>query len=136
MTKNASIDKPARALKAALRSRSRKAFFPFLEEVYDQYDGWRMDRHALASSSKLAAEYNLALRSDSHAVRILIEACCQRAERPIDEKTLSEWTMCIRKAWRRRDKWRSFSNFLTHNGGISGVAALPPRLPRYKRSDR
>jgi CelD/BcsL family acetyltransferase involved in cellulose biosynthesis len=125
----------AKVLKAALRSRSRRALVPFLEGIYHQYDGWRSERRALATSQKIADKYELPLRSDSHAVRILIDACRKQARTHIDERSLSEWTMCIRKAWRRRERWQTFSSFLKDNGGISGVAALRPNLPRYRRSD-
>jgi hypothetical protein len=135
MSEAANVDRLAGTLRAALHSRSRTALVPFLEAVYVQYDTWRSDRRALVSSEKLAAEFELPVRSDSHAVRILLEACCKRAGGGINEKTLSEWTMCIRKAWRRRGKWETFSEFIKHNGGISGAAALLPKLPRYRRSD-
>lgn len=130
-----SIKRLAKVLKAALRSRSRKALVPFLQGVYRQYDGWRSERRALSTSQTIADKYEVPLRSDSHAVRILIEACSKQAGAHINEKSLSEWTMCIRKAWRRREKWDTFSSFLKDNGGISGVAALRPNLPRYRRSD-
>jgi hypothetical protein len=135
MSKTTDINNLSLKLKAGLRSRSRTSFVPFLEKVYAEYASWRSDRCALVSSEKIAAEYELPVRADSHAVRILIEACRKQVGSDIHERTLSEWTMCVRKAWRRRDKWQDFSDFLTDNGGISGVAALPPKLPRYRRSD-
>lgn len=59
-----SVKRLAKELKSASRSRSRGALVPFLEGIYRQYDGWRSERRALATSQKIADKYELPLRSD------------------------------------------------------------------------
>ena len=121
-------------LKAASQLRRRTAFLPFLAGVYDLYIKWRRRKLALPQSKKLANTFDIELRSDSHPVRIIIEACSKRARVHVDPKILSRFTACVRNAHSQRTKWTDFQKFVGNNGGIAGVAALKTGRSRYKRT--
>jgi hypothetical protein len=111
--------------------RRRFGVYQYLTDLYQVYLELRSRRIARKATRRIAKQMHLSIRSNSHPIRILIEATVV-AE---DNRTKSRWTQALKYAagWRQRPERLNW--FFKECRGIAGCArkyALNKKAARRK----
>jgi hypothetical protein len=113
----------------SFRARQRYAFYAYLSAVYRLYRHLRRKKAAKQTARRIAALFDLKIRTDAHPIRVIIDATSNA-----DSKTKWRWTQALRYAWHERHAWTDFAAFLRDHGGAAGcardLAALTGQPPR------
>jgi hypothetical protein len=109
------------AEKAFGSQHGRYDFYDYLEGVWELYLKWKADKKLKARSEQLAKFYEgkVKLRKNTHAIRAIIDASCDKGP---DDK--SEWTRALKYLENNLAQVRvvGFRNFIEDNGGPYGCA--------------
>jgi hypothetical protein len=98
-------------------SRSRFAFYDYLDAAFEFYVQLRRTKKAKKAARLIAKLFGLRNQKRTHPIRLIIDATSTA-----DNKTKSRWTRALQYAWRERRTWTDFTSLLRENGGPAGCA--------------
>jgi hypothetical protein len=110
----------------------RFGVYKYLGSVYELYLQFRSRRIARKATRRIVKEMHLAIRRNSHPIRVLIESSAGGE----DNRTKSRWLRALKYAHGWLQPAERLTWFFTVNGGISGSAAKYAKLQRARKSEK
>jgi hypothetical protein len=102
----------------AFGSRHKKTdYYGYLKAVYNVYVEWKDRKKSKRKARQLAALNKIAIRKNTHPVRVLIDASSAASVRD-----KSRWTQALRFAVRKDIAPGDLLSFFVKNGGVAGCA--------------